>query len=207
MEIGGNDQTFNMLAGRTLMKKMLNKEKFVLTTQLLAAPGKEKMGKTTGNLVALDEKPNEMFGQIMSWPDEMIEQGFLLLTDISIKEIKESQLNQIEKKKWLAREIISNLHSEKDAKNAEKEFEKVFQKRETPQDLSIYRIKPVDKNDLVKILTESKLVSSRSEAKRLIKQGGIDIDGITINEFSTDKVQDGTVIRAGKKDFVKIKIT
>ena len=207
MEIGGNDQTFNMLAGRTLMKKMANKEKFVLTAQLLAAPGKEKMGKTTGNLIALDEKPNEIYGQIMSWPDEMIEQGFLLLTNISMEKIKASQLNQIKKKKWLAREIVTNLHSEKDAENAEKEFEQVFQKRELPvKNIAVYQIKPVEKQDIIKILTASGLVNSHSEAKRLVNQGGVDIDGFTLNEFSTNKIKNGSVIRAGKKKFVKIKI-
>jgi len=208
MEIGGNDQTFNMLAGRTLMKKMINKEKFVLTTQLLAEPGKEKMGKTEGNLIALDEKPNEMFGKIMSWPDEMIQPGFILLTDIPMEKVETEQLNQIEKKKWLAREIVTNLHSEKDAKNAEKYFKEVFQKGKLPEkNIAIYQIKPAKKQDLVKILMESGLISSRGEAKRLINQGGVDVDGFTLKEFSTNKVKDGTIIRAGKKKFVKIKIS
>jgi len=207
MEIGGNDQTFNMLAGRTLMKKMINKEKFVLTTQLLTEPGKEKMGKTEGNLIALDEKPSEMFGKIMSWPDEMIQPGFILLTDIPMEKVETEQLNPIEKKKWLAREIVTNLHSEKDAKNAEKEFEQVFQKGQLPEEnITVYSIKPTKKQDIIEILTTSGLVKSNSEAKRLINQGGVDIDGFTLKEFSTDKVKDGTVIRAGKKKFVKIKI-
>ena len=207
MEIGGNDQTFNMLAGRTLMKKMINKEKFVLTTQLLTEPGKEKMGKTEGNLIALDEKPSEMFGKIMSWPDEMIQPGFILLTDIPMEKVETEQLNPIEKKKWLAREIVTNLHSEKDAKNAEKEFEQVFQKGQLPEEnITVYSIKPTKKQDIIEILTTSGLVKSNSEAKRLINQGGVDVDGFTLKEFSTDKVKDGTVIRAGKKKFVKIKI-
>jgi tyrosyl-tRNA synthetase len=206
MEIGGNDQTFNMLAGRTLMKKMLGKEKFVLTTQLLAEPGKEKMGKTANNLIALDEKPNEMFGKIMSWPDEIIQSSFTLLTDISLEKLETSKLSPIEKKKWLAQEIVTNLHSEKDAENAEKYFKEVFQKRELPEkDIAVYSIKPAKKQDIIKILTGSGLVSSNSKAKRLINQGGIDIDGFTLNEFSTNKVKNGSVIRAGKKKFVKIK--
>ena len=207
MEIGGNDQTFNMLAGRTLMKKLLNKEKFVLTTQLLAQPGKEKMGKTTGNLIALDEKPNEMFGKIMSWPDEMIQPGFKLLTNISLETMAASPLSLIAKKKWLAREIVANLYSEKDAKEAQENFEKVFQKKELPQEnILVHEIKPIEKEDVIKVLTESGLASSKSEAKRLIAQGGVDVDGKTIKEISEVKLEDGSIIKAGKKKFLKIKI-
>ncbi len=206
MEIGGNDQTFNMLAGRTLMKKMINKEKFVLTTQLLAEPGKEKMGKTANNLIALNEKPSEIFGKIMSWPDEMIQPAFILLTDIPIEKVENKNLSPIEKKKWLAREIVTNLHSGKDAKNAEKYFKDVFQKGKLPEEnITVYSIKPAGKQDIIKILTASGLVSSNGEAKRLINQGGVDIDGFTLNEFSTDKIKDGSIIRAGKKKFIKIR--
>jgi len=204
MEIGGNDQTFNMLAGRTLMKKMVNKEKFVLTTQLLAEPGKAKMGKTEGNLIALDEKPNEMFGKIMSWPDEMIQPGFTLLTDIPIEKIKAKQLNLMEEKKWLAREIVSSLHSAKDAKMAEKEFEKVFQQKKIPS--KIKNIECKDKEyKLVDILAKNGLASSNAEAKRMIKQGGIDLDGkpITDIQFSF-RVKEGNLIKIGKARFIKI---
>src|SRR4030043_655259 len=94
LEIGGNDQTFNMLCGRQLMKALKNKEKFVLTTKLLNDPSGKKMGKTEGNIINLDEKPNEMYGKIMSWPDSLIFPGFELCTDLSIEEV-----NQIKKKK------------------------------------------------------------------------------------------------------------
>ncbi len=204
MEIGGNDQTFNMLAGRTLMKKMVNKEKFVLTTQLLAEPGKAKMGKTEGNLIALDEKPNEMFGKIMSWPDEMIQPGFMLLTDIPIEKMKAKQLKLMEKKKWLAQEIVSSLHSAKDAKMAEKEFEKVFQQKKIPS--KIKNIECEDKEyKLVDILAKNGLVSSNAEAKRMIKQGGIDLDGkpITDIQFSF-RVKEDNLIKIGKARFIKI---
>ena len=91
--------------------------------------------------------------------------------------------------------------------NLEKEFEQVFQKGQLPEEnITVYSIKPTKKQDIIEILTTSGLVKSNSEAKRLINQGGVDIDGFTLKEFSTDKVKDGTVIRAGKKKFVKIKI-
>lgn len=202
MEVGGNDQTFNMLAGRTLMKKTMNKEKFVLTTQLLAEPGKEKMGKTAGNLIALDENPNEMFGKIMSWPDEMIKTSFILLTDVPIEKIEADDLSPIEKKKWLAREIVTSLHSEKDAKIAEKEFENVFQKKEKPKE--IITVECSSGENLIDVLIKSKLIASRGEAKRLLQQGGIDIDGqkvISVNDIS---LENGSIVRLGKIKFFKI---
>jgi tyrosyl-tRNA synthetase len=186
---------------------MMNKEKIILTTQLLAEPGKEKMGKTENNFIALDETPNEMFGKIMSWPDEMIQPSFTLLTDISLETMEASQLNPIDKKKWLAREIVANLHSEREAQQAQGEFEKIFQKRNLPEEnLSVYSIKPMEKNNILKILTEGGLVKSRGEAKRLITQGGVDVDGSTIKEISEVKMEDGSIIRAGKRKFLKIKI-
>ena len=93
IEIGGNDQTFNMLAGRTLMKKIKNKEKFVLTIKLLVDPAGKKMGKTEGNMINLDEKADNMYGQIMSWPDELINLSFELCTNIPIKETKKIKKN------------------------------------------------------------------------------------------------------------------
>lgn len=209
LEIGGSDQMFNMLVGRDLMKKLKNKEKFVLTTKLLVDSKGEKIGKTTGNALFLNASPNEMYGGVMSFPDEVIPSAFELLTAIPLQLIKslEKELSPMDLKKRLAFEIVKMYHGEKDAKNAEKEFEQVFQKGQLPEEnITVYSIKPTKKQDIIEILTTSGLVKSNSEAKRLINQGGVDIDGFTLKEFSTDKVKDGTVIRAGKKKFVKIKI-
>lgn len=206
MEIGGNDQIFNMLAGRTLMKKLKNKEKFVLAMQLLAEPGKEKMGKTTGNLIALDEKPSEMFGQIMSWSDSMIMAGFTLLTDVPLDKVEASNLNTMDQKKWLASEIIKTLHSEKEAKEAKKEFEKVFQKGELPSETAVYETKS-DTSNLADLLVDSNLISSKSEAKRLIEQGGVEIDGQTIKDPQQNmELKNDMIIKVGKRRFLKISI-
>jgi len=204
MEIGGNDQTFNMLAGRTLMRKTMNKEKFVLTTKLLSEPGKEKMGKTEGNLIALDEKSNEMFGKIMSWPDEMIESSFILLTDISMEKIKAGNLSPLEKKKWLAREIVTNLHSEKDAKNAEKEFENVFQKKEMPKEIIVVECSSGE--NLIDVIIKSKFINSRGEVKRLLQQGGIDIDGERIISADNVSLRNGNIVRLGKLKFFQVRL-
>ena len=209
LEIGGSDQMFNMLVGRDLMKKLKNKEKFVLTTKLLVDSRGEKVGKTTGNALFLNSSAAEMYGGIMSFPDEVIPLSFELLTLLPLQSIKslEKELSPIDLKKKLAFEIVKMYHSEKEAQKAQEEFEQVFQKRNLPQEnILVHEIKPVEKEDVLKILTESGLVSSRSEAKRLIAQGGVDVDGATVKEVSEVKMKDGSIIKAGKRKFLKIKI-
>jgi len=206
LEVGGSDQIFNMLMGRTLMKKLKRKEKFVLATKLLAEPGKEKMGKTTGNLVALTEAPNEMFGQVMAWPDEMITCGFELLTDVTTEEISDN-VNPMDLKKRLAREIITQLHSSKEASKAQEEFERVFQHGEIPsEDIQIFKTK-AEKINIIDLLTDSSLVLSRAEAKRLVEQGAVDIDGTPITNYQSPiTLKNGSIIKAGKRKFIKISL-
>lgn len=212
MEIGGNDQTFNMLAGRALMKKLKNKEKFVLATKLLTDPTGKKMGKTEGNIIALDDMPTEMFGKIMSWPDGMITLGFTLLTDLPIEEIKlmevslETQkVNPMELKKRFASAVVSFLHSTQSAQKAQEEFEKVVQKQELPQDIPIYQYIGQRSINIVDLLVEAKLVESKSEAKRVVEQGGVTIDNQVISDpNSLFNPKNGQIIRVGKRRFLKI---
>lgn len=208
LEVGGSDQTFNMLMGRTLMKKIKNKEKFVLTMKLLAEPGKVKMGKTEGNLIALTEKPNEMFGKIMAWPDEMIVPGFTLLTDVSLEEVQKSQKqNPMALKKKLAKEIVTQLHSEKEALEAEKEFKRVFQKRELPSQVPTLKIQVKGSIPVTDLLFNLKLASSKSEAKRLVNQGAVEINEQKVKDPSEKKtLENGDVIRVGKRKIIKVKI-
>src|SRR3989344_1673780 len=135
MEIGGNDQTFNMLSGRTLMKQMKNKEKFVLTTKLLIDPQGRKMGKSEGNMMTLADSPEDMFGKVMSWPDGRIALGFELYTDLPMSEIESRTLeNPMEAKKELARNIVETYHGKEKALSAMNFFERAHQKRETPKE-------------------------------------------------------------------------
>ena len=189
LEIGGNDQMFNMLAGRTLMKKMKNKEKFVLTTRLLSDSSGDKMGKTEGNMVALNEKPNQMFGQIMSWSDSLIVSGLELCTNVSMKEInqikkdiKTNKLNPRDAKAKLACEIVSIYYGNKKAQESEKEFENIFKNKEKPVNIPTYIAKG-DKWQIIDLLVETKLAPSKSEAKRLIEQGGVKIDNQKIKDW------------------------
>ena len=215
MEIGGNDQTFNMLAGRTLMKKMKNKEKFVLTTKLLVDPAGKKMGKTEGNMINLDDNPKEMYGKIMSWPDNLTELGFELCTRVSSDEIKKinGQLAR-DAKARLAKEIVKMYHGEKNAEIAEEEFNKVFRNKELPTDIPVFQI---SKNNysILDLLFETKLASSKNEAKRLVEGGGVEIQigdktqGVPqrITDWRKEiNLEDGMIIKVGNRRFVKIKI-
>jgi len=213
LEIGGNDQTFNMLAGRTLMKKIKNKEKFVLTTKLLIDPQGKKMGKTEGNIVNLDESPEKMYGKIMSWPDGLIGIGFELCTIIPIDEInkissqiKKRIINPREAKARLAREIVSVCYRKEAARRAEMEFNRVFKKKELPSRIPVVKLKSKTFN-ILDLLVITKLAPSKSEAKRLILQGGVKISGkAQINWKVNVEIKKGLIIQVGKRKFVKIKI-
>ena len=213
LEIGGSDQTFNMLCGRTLMKALKNKEKFVLTTKLLVDSKGEKVGKTAENALFLNASPQDMFGGIMSFPDEVIILGFELLAEVPLQIIKEhekalqmSKVNPMELKKQLAFEIVKMYHGEKSAKNAEKEFKKVFQKREIPSKMPTFQT-PKKSYNIIDLLVETKLAPSRSEAKRLIEQKAVELDGKLItNHQSLITIKNGMTIRVGKRRFIKIRL-
>lgn len=216
MEIGGNDQTFNMLAGRTLMKKVKNKEKFVLTTKLLTDPTGKKMGKTEGNLITLDEAPTEIFGKVMAWPDGMIALGLELLTDVPMHEIQTINIQKepMKYKKKLAFEIIKQLNDQNAAEQALENFEKTVQKKETPEEIP-FIILPTTKTSgasISQMMPEIGMASSVSEAKRLIEQGGTVVQGKRITDSSTPfdsffNSKDETItIRVGKRQFKKIKL-
>jgi len=203
MQIGGNDQTFNMLAGRTLMKRMRNKEKFVLTTKLLVDPTGKKMGKTEGNTISLDENPKEMYGKIMSWPDSLISLGFELCTRIPIDEAKKI-INPRDAKARLAGEIVRLYHSEKKAEEAGKEFERIFKEKKLPTKIPEIRIKG-KKLNILDLLVKIKFASSKSEAKRLILQRGVKIKGVVQEDWrKTIEIKKGMIVQAGKRKFVKL---
>lgn len=207
MEIGGNDQTFNMLAGRTLMKKLKNKEKFVLAVKLLTDPTGKKMGKTEGNLIALDEAPTEIFGRVMAWQDEMIALGLELLTDVPTDEIQaiKIQENPMRYKKQLAFEIVKQLNDTNAAQQALGNFEKVVQKQDLPEDIPIYLQSKTNKQNIIDLLVDTKLAQGRSNAKRLIEQKGVVIDGKIVGPNEQIELHENSIIRVGKRKFVKIK--
>ncbi len=211
LEVGGSDQMFNMLAGRTLMKKMKQKEKYVMTIKLLEDPTGKKMGKTEGNMVALNLKPEEMYGKIMNWPDAFIAPGFELLTRITMpellqikNELKNDKVNPRDLKMRLAYEITKINHGEIKAQKAQEQFIKTFQKKETPDEVKSKKLK-VKSINIVELLAEVELVSSKGEARRLIKQGGIKVDGKEVKDVNMEvKIEKEILLQRGKRQFIKI---
>ena len=207
LEIGGNDQMFNMLAGRTLMKKMKNKEKYVLTTKLLTDPQGVKMGKTTGNMARLNDTPENMYGIIMSWPDELIIPGFEILTRVSIEEIEEMKgemqegRNPKDCKMILAHHIVEMNFGKNEADRAQDEFKKVHEDKAMPDDIKEVKI---NSKNILDVLVEIKFCTSKADARRNIDQGGIKIDG-EITQDSNFLVLKSCVIQKGKRNFIKVR--
>lgn len=212
LEIGATDQTFNMLVGRVLMKTLKGKEKFVLTTKLLIDKRGRKMGKTAGNAIFLNASPGEMFGKIMAFPDEVIIPAFELLTTLSSKtikilegQLKNKKINPMDLKKKLASDIVKLNYGEKKASDARKEFERVFQKRKIPSKIKEFKVKK-NKVKLLDLLFDSKLAPSKSEAKRLILQGGVKINGLVQKDWKKEiKIKKGMIVQVGRRRFVRIK--
>jgi len=208
VEICGTDQIFNALAGRTLQKKLNNREKFVVAVTLMENPKTgELMSKSKGTGVFLDTSANDMYGQIMSQPDEMIEILFVNCTLLSLPEIKEilKSANPKDAKMKLALEITGMFHGEKKAQTAATNFSQVFAKGGTPDDmpeikLAKNKISPVD------LLVKLKFVSSNSEARRLIDGGGMKINEQKITSWKDElNIKSDDIVQAGKRKFAKIK--
>ncbi len=208
-EVGGNDQTYNMLAGRDLMKDLKNKEKFVLTTKLLVDSSGKKMGKSEGNMIALGDTPEDMFGKVMSWTDSMIVKGFELCTVVPMDEIDKIEkemkagVNPRDIKLCLASEIVKTFLGEKEAKKAQEYFVATFSKKEQPDEMpevepSIYNI--------ATLLVEAKVCKSKGEARQVIDQGGVKINEIKVEvKDYVHTVKKGDVVQKGSRWFVKVK--
>lgn len=203
LEIGGTDQTFNMLIGRELQKKMKNREKYVLTTPLINGADGKPMSKSSGNCIWLDDTAEDMFGKIMALADSEIQSYWENLTDLSKSDLK--NLKPLDAKKTLAFEIVKTYHGQEEADKAQSEFENVFQKGSTPQDIPEITIDS-SSIDIVDFLASNNLVESRSQAKRLLDQKALELDGQTI-ENNEVAISGNEVLKIGKKKFVKIRIS
>ncbi len=208
-EIGGNDQTFNMLTGRDLMKTLNNKEKFVVATKLLTDSEGKKMGKTEGNMVSLDQTPEDMFGKVMSWSDGIIVPGFELIADNSASEIESiksalaSGTNPKDFKVKLAKEIVKMIHGAEAAEKACESFENTFSKGEVPEDIQELNL---SKDSLIKeSLIQAGIVSSNADWRRLVEGNAVSV--VETEEIIKDpfvKAEKEMTLRIGKKRFVKM---
>ena len=214
IEIGGSDQTFNMLMGRTLCKAYLGKEKYVRTNVLMEAPNAVTMSKTKGNSINLSDSPEDMFGKAMSYSDELLGKALTLLTDIPLEEIADMEkqmadgANPMQFKKVMAFEVVKIVKGEKAAQKARQYFESTVQKGEAPLETL-----EIEVGDTIKVLDvanalkeKSGLDISSSEIKRLIKQGGFEAAGKKFTDLNeTIKIKSGDIIKLGKRLFGKIK--
>ncbi len=205
LEIGGNDQLFNMMVGRKLMKVIKSKEKYVLTTKLLVDKEGKKVGKTTGNALFMNSKPNDFYAGIMSFPDEVVALGFELLTEVDLKDVeKEVKENPMREKKRLAFEVVKLLWGEEAANTSQESFEKTFQKKEIPTNIKTVDI-GLAKINLLDLVFATKAVTSRSEAKRLIQQRAVEVNGQAISDPNEEvKIDSGITLKIGKTKFIKI---
>ncbi len=219
VEFGGTDQKFNCLVGRELQTMMGQKpQQIMLLPLLVGTDGKEKMSKSLGNYIGVDESPGQIYGKTMSITDDLILDYFALLTDIPDeeletigKDLKEGKLNPMLSKKRLALIITAQFHSQQAAVEAQKEFEQVFQRHKPPETIEVYIVSKEEQNlwvngDMADVIAGTALASSRSEAKRLIAQGAVEIDGVSFSDLKEDKkkIKDGSVIKVGPRRFKKI---
>ncbi len=210
VELGGTDQKFNLLVGRELQKVYKQSQQVIITTPLLeGTDGIEKMSKSYDNYIGITEPANDMYGKTLSIPDVLISRYFEYATDISnydLESIKNDLKNNISNprdiKRRLARNIVELYYDEKTAIEAEEKFDDLFIKKAVPDDMP--EIKINEQKKLILIMVENKMAASNGEAKRLIKQGGVKIDDVKIDDIHYQIDPNACILKVGKRKFLKI---
>lgn len=215
VELGGTDQKFNLLVGRNLQREYGQEPQVALITPLLeGTDGVHKMSKSLGNYVGIDESPSEMFGKLMSISDELMWRYYELLTDLSVEEIRwmrdraeHGEDNPRDFKASLARQVISDFHSDSAAEEAEAEFVRRFRNKQTPDEIE-ERAVNAGVRKLAALLVETGLAPSMAEARRLIEQGGVRVDGERVSNTSSEiELSDEreSLIQVGKRRFLRVR--
>jgi len=213
VELGGTDQKFNLLVGRDLQRAYQMEPQNIITMPLLeGTDGIQKMSKSLGNSIGVMDPPGEMFGKIMSVSDDLMWRYFELLSDIPTSELKSLQdkaakgeVNPKNVKVQLGKELVARYHSKKAAEQAAQEFENVFKEKNLPTDIPTIKTWGTEPRWIGKVLADSKVCPSTSDAKRMIKQGAVSVDGekVTDNNLNLNGGQE-YLIKVGKKRFLKI---
>ncbi len=219
IELGGTDQRFNLLVGRNLQKEYGQEPQVLIMMPILEGlDGSEKMSKSLDNYIGIKDKPTDMYGKVMSLPDKLIVRYFELVTDLDpqeVQEIKEeievNNLNPMQYKKKLAFTIVKEYHGTDEADRAAEEFENVFSKGNLPEDIPVVDIDKDDLEDgklwIVKVVAETGLVDSNSQARRMIKQGAVRINGQKYEKINLDiKIEDGMIVKIGKRRYAELRI-
>lgn len=217
VELGGTDQKFNLLMGRTLQKEYGQEPQIAITMPILEGlDGVQKMSKSLGNYIGIDEAPEEIYGKTMSLADDLMLRYFELVTDMPIDELKclklqldKGEIHPRDTKMKLAQTFVRMYYDEDAAIKAENYFKTVFQKRNLPDEIPEYKVNPQDLNDgkiwIAKLMLNAGMVPSTSEARRLIKQDAVKVDNQVIKDVDYQiDVSKESIIKAGKRRFIKI---
>jgi len=200
VEIGGTDQLFNLLFGREIQKSFGQEPQDIAVFPLLeGTDGEQKMSKSLGNYIGLAEPPEEIYGKTMSIPDSLIEKYMELISGLDIGQVHESRsLHPRDRKAMLAHQLVKRLHGEEAARRAEADFELRFRQRVTPEEMRDIR----KGADLVSTMVDGKLATSRGEARRLLQQGGVRVNGTKVD--ADHQLKEGDVIQIGRRQFARI---
>jgi tyrosyl-tRNA synthetase len=211
VELGGTDQKFNILMGRTLQRKMgIAEQSVVLMPLLEGLDGVNKMSKSLGNYIGIDEAPNDMYGKIMSTSDELMLRYYELLSHISLDELnslkkglRDGSVHPKKAKENLAAEIVERYWGRGEAVKARQEFEQIFKQKGLPDEIPAKNISPAD-SWLPQIMKDTGLAKSTSEAIRLIRQGGVKVDEHTVSDQDARLEQGEYILKVGKRRFCKV---
>jgi tyrosyl-tRNA synthetase len=215
VELGGTDQKFNLLVGRDIQREFGMEPQVILTMPLIVGTdGIEKMSKSYNNYIGITDSPKEIFGKTLSIPDSLIANYYELATDISNEEfniiklqLKDSAINPRNIKRNLAKKLVSMYYDRKAAEEAEKEFDRIFIKKEIPDEVPEFTWSSDKHSGILDLLTITNLAPSKGEARRLVLQGGVTIDGVRVDDINTIiDIKDNAVIKVGKRKFIRIKL-
>ncbi|MBN2710787.1 MAG: tyrosine--tRNA ligase [Calditrichaceae bacterium] len=212
VELGATEQKFNLVIGRSIQKEFNMEPQVILTLPVLEGlDGKQRMSKSLGNYIGIDEPPKEIYGKTMSIPDDCIYRYFELVTDVDGKELKnihqqlhDEKINPRDIKKYLGRTLVRMYHGTDAALTAEKEFENIFVKKNLPDEIPEFKVNQTEIR-IDDLIVNSKTAESKGQARRLVEGGGVSIDGNKISDpFYMVAVTDGMILKVGKRKFVKL---
>ncbi len=212
VELGATEQKFNLVIGRNIQKEYGQEPQIILTLPVLEGlDGKQRMSKSLGNYIGIDEAPEEMYGKTLSIPDNLIMRYFELVTDVDLSELKEiaaklqdPAVNPRDIKRYLARTIVRMYHDEQAAARAEAHFDQVFVKKDIPDDIPEVAVGQ-DQMRIDDLVVFAGMAKSKGEARRLIQGGGVSLDGEKITDpFHTVRIKKGQVLKVGKRRFARL---
>ena len=214
VELGATEQKFNLVIARQIQKEYNIEQQIVLTLPVLeGVDGTQRMSKSAGNYIGIDEPPNETYGKAMSIPDKLIYPYFVLISDVSLSELAEikaqldnPKINPRDIKKYLARTIVRMYHGENASKTAESEFERIFVQKKLPDQIQEFKLNK-DIYRIGELLLETNTANSKSDARRLIQQGGVTVDGAKIlDPFAEISISSEIILKVGKRKFARVSV-